>query len=99
MNLCTQCRARPAIWRLEDHLLCVDCHLKFMQAQQIQFEQQARMINFLSDHMESMVGLPGISPRIALPKPIVHTGAMTLNNINVRDSVVGAGEHRRNRTT
>jgi hypothetical protein len=61
-----------------------------MQAQQIQFEQNARFLNFLAEHMDSSVGLPGFSPRISLPQPIVHTGAMTLNNINVRDSVVGA---------
>jgi hypothetical protein len=63
MNLCTQCLTRPPIWKLEDHLLCVDCHLKFMQAQRIQFEQNARRLNFLADHMDSTIGLPGFSPK------------------------------------
>lgn len=90
MALCTQCGTRPPIWRLENHLLCLDCYSKLMQAQAIQFEQNARLINFCVDHMESVVGLPGLSPRIAMPKPIVHTGDMTLNNIDVRDSVLGA---------
>jgi len=90
MNLCTQCRARPPIWSLGDHFLCVDCYLKLMQAQQIQADQSAPMINFLIDQMDSRVGLPGFSPKIAMPQPIVHAGDMTLNNISIRDSVVGA---------
>lgn len=39
--------------------------------------------------MEAMVGLPGILPRYPERPRIVHTGAMTLNNIQVSNSQIG----------
>jgi hypothetical protein len=40
--------------------------------------------------MEATVGMQGLLPRIAIPRPAsVQTGPVTLNNIHVNESVVG----------
>jgi len=50
----------------------------------------ARFINFLMDTMDSLVGVHGVTPRIELDaRPIVHTGEMKLNNIQVSGSTIG----------
>lgn len=55
----------------------------------IQQDEHARTMNFLLGQMEAQVGLSGLFPRIEIPEQITHSGPMTLNNINVKDSVVG----------
>lgn len=69
--------------------LCIDCQLKMEQINARQSEEQERMINFLSDHMASMAGMPPMGPRFPERKSIIHTGGAILNNINIRDSQIG----------
>jgi hypothetical protein len=55
--------------------------------------QNMEIINYLTAQMESMVGLPGCLPRFNIPKPpavIQQKGSITLNNINIEKSVIGA---------
>jgi hypothetical protein len=54
-----------------------------------QQEMNERIINYPTDQMESIVGLPGISPRFPERRAIIHTGGVTLNNIRVSHSEVG----------
>jgi hypothetical protein len=69
-------------------LLCIDCQLKMEQIKARQNEESERMINYLSDQMASMVGMPPMGPRFPERK-IIHTEGTILNNINIRDSQIG----------
>ena len=78
------------MYNVEGHLLCLHCSATWQRMLREQMADQIRMVNYITAEMEAIVGLPGTMPRIELPAPpVVHTGAMTLNNIHVNDSVVG----------
>jgi len=69
--------------------LCLDCYFKFSQITQQQLENNERMINFASDQVAEVVGLPPMGPRFPpRPRP-VYVGGIKLNNISVSNSVVG----------
>ena len=73
----------------QDVPLCLDCYFKFSQIQQQQLENNERMVNFASDEMSAVVGLPPIGPRFPpRPSPVIVAGTK-LNNISVNNSVVG----------
>lgn len=87
---CYQC-ATPAMYEIgEQNIpLCLDCYFKLAQIQQQQVENNERMINFASDEMSAVVGLPPIGPRFPTrPRPVIVAGTK-LNNITVNNSVVG----------
>lgn len=87
---CFQC-STPAMYRVGRHdiPLCLDCYFKIAQIQQQQVENNERLINFASDEMDSIVGLPPMGPRFPpRPRPVIVSGAK-LNNISVSNSVVG----------
>lgn len=70
--------------------LCLDCYIRFQNAIDQQLEDHERNINFLTAQMESVVGFPGILPRYPeRQRRVIHTGALTLNNIHVSNSNVG----------
>ncbi|MGA2171523.1 MAG: hypothetical protein ABSG82_00735 [Sedimentisphaerales bacterium] len=90
---CSQCGKSPAIYQIADHLLCLDCAYKAEQINEIKLTQCMRDINWLMGQMEVATGLPGLcGPRYELPKPppILNSGNLTFNNINVEKSVIGA---------
>ncbi len=87
---CYQCNT-PAMYRVGDRQipLCLDCNLKFSQIQQQQIENNERMMNYLSDEMSAIVGLPPIGARFpSRPQPVI-LGGVKLHNISVNNSVVG----------
>jgi len=88
---CCQC-GRLAFYLVGEEAnipLCLDCYFKFSQIQERQTEGLERMINFYSDQMSAAVGLPPMGPRFPpRPQPIVLAGAK-LQNINIKNSVVG----------
>jgi hypothetical protein len=87
---CYQCNT-PAMYQVgEQNIpLCLDCYFKFTQIQQQQTENSERMMNYLSDEMSVIVGLPPMGPRFPpRPRPAVVAGAK-LHNISVSNSVVG----------
>lgn len=87
---CYQCN-RAAMYQVgEQNIpLCLDCYFKFSQIQQQQIENNERMINYASDEMASIVGLPPMGPRFPpRPQAVVVAGAKLLN-IHVNNSVVG----------
>lgn len=70
--------------------LCLDCYIRFQNVIDQQLEDHERHINFLTAQMESVVGFPGILPRYPERRGrVIHTGALTLNNIHVSNSNVG----------
>ena len=89
MPSCSQC-GKPAIVSVGNNPLCVDCYLKFQQAIQIQNTMLVQEMNYLTDMMETTVGLYGILPRYKVPQPMVHQGPLTFHNIKVDQSVVGS---------
>lgn len=87
---CYQCPS-PAMYRVGDSSipLCLDCYFKFAQIQQQELENNERMINFASDQISAVVGLPPMGLRFpARPRPVIVAGTK-LNNISVNNSVVG----------
>ena len=90
---CNQC-GKPAIVKIGEHPLCVDCYLKLRQADQFQLDALTRDLNFLMDQMEMTTGLYGFLPRYQVPRPPIQATVvnqpMTFNNINVDRSVVGS---------
>lgn len=68
--------------------LCLDCNLKLTQINAIQTDQMQRELNYLTDEMESIVGLPGTLPKYPERQAVQVHGA-TFNNIQIKDSAVG----------
>ena len=68
--------------------LCIDCQLKMEQIKVRQNEESERMINFLSDQMSSLAGMPPMGPRFP-ERQIIHTEGTILNNINIHNSQIG----------
>jgi hypothetical protein len=90
---CSQC-GRPAVVRISEKegtiYLCLDCNLKFEQAQSLEFDRLARQYNLVADEADMMLGMPRVGARYALPqRPVFHVGDFTLNNINIDRSTIG----------
>lgn len=89
MAKCSQC-GNNAMYEVEGHLLCLQCAKVWQDMLRGQIEDQVRALNFLHEEMEMITGMPGVLPRYELPKPpTINTRRITLNNIQVSDSVVG----------
>lgn len=87
---CYQCD-KPAMYQIGDHKipLCLDCYFKLSQINQRELENNERMLNYLSDEMDSLVGIGPIGPRFPpRPQPVQISG-VEMNNISVSNSVVG----------
>ena len=70
--------------------LCLDCNLKFQQAQDMQMRRHAEYMNFLAGQIEMSLGMHGFIPRYHVQQPIIHQGEYKLNNININNSIVGS---------
>jgi hypothetical protein len=86
---CYQC-SNPAMFEVGQQSipLCLDCNLKLAQINQIQNDALERQVNFLSDEMDDIVGLPRTGARFPERKAVT-LGNVTLHNINVHNSTVG----------
>lgn len=69
--------------------LCLDCYVKWFNVQVQQQDMLERQMERALDDMEMVSGVS--LPRRKLPerRAIIHTGGVTLNNINVSNSQVG----------
>ena len=86
---CSQCNT-PAVWDIKGTYLCVNCYLKFQEANYLQYIQLASTCNELLDHMDDIAGLPRTGGRFQIPTPTtINAGRTTYNNIRVNDSIVG----------
>ena len=89
MEVCDQC-GKPAIVQYGNRLLCVDCNLKFQQAEQLRHNRRASEINSLYAEMEMVADLPpGVLLRMPTLQPPVQGDTMTFNNIRVDRSTIG----------
>jgi hypothetical protein len=86
---CSNC-GKPALYRIGNVYLCVECNLKHEQALLLDFQRNAALLNYLRAQMDSVTGLSGLSPMIRIPQPIVQQRPITFNNINVDNSIVGS---------
>lgn len=87
---CYQCN-NPPMWLVTDKQipLCLSCYSIYSQIHQKELENNERMINYASDQMACIAGIPPIGPRFPpRPQPVTISG-VELNNINVSNSVVG----------
>lgn len=69
--------------------LCLDCYIRWQNAQLREQEMLERELNYLSAEMESISGIPGTLPRYPERQTVIHTGGVTLNNIHVSNSEIG----------
>jgi hypothetical protein len=92
---CSQC-GKPAIGQVGDQPLCVECYTKLQNAHVA--EQNVRvqairhamaMMNYAERQMYSVVGLGHLSRPVEIPT-MPSSGTITLNNIKLDNSVVGA---------
>ena len=67
----------------------LDCYIRWQNIHIRRQETLAREVNFLTEQMESIVGLQGILPKYPEPQAVIHTGGVTMNNINVSNSKIG----------
>lgn len=87
---CSQCD-RDAMYEVKGHLLCLE-HFTMMSnnLRQSQIQGMA-MINYFSDNIDSIFGLPPRGPRISLPpQTVVNNNPTTNNNIKVDRSFVSS---------
>ena len=91
---CSQC-GRKAFFSIKGSdgvlYLCLDCNLKWEQAESLEFERLRRLYNKAAESLELGFGLPGFRiPRIAPPRSqFIQLGDLTLNNIKVDRSTIG----------
>jgi len=92
---CANC-GKTAIFRVtnaegqEAFGLCLDCNLKYEQAQSLEFDRLARQYNMVADQADMVVGLPVSGARYAPPqRPVFHVGDVTMSNINIDRSTIG----------
>jgi len=71
--------------------LCLDCNAKVQEVLDRQMENQERMLNYLTDEMDAMIGLPGLGPRFPPrpPRAVIRSGNITMHNINIDRSNIG----------
>ena len=84
---CGQC-GKQAVIAVGDASLCVDCHYKLSVARTLEVRMQVMHLNYASELMDHMTGLPPASPKMQVPE--IPKGPIILNNIKIDNSVVGA---------
>jgi len=91
MSKCSQCK-NQAVWVVNNSPLCVECYSKFIQSWQSQMNIYMQDINYLTESIESTVGLYGMLPRYRIHQPIhYHNQASQIyNTINVDNSIIGS---------
>jgi hypothetical protein len=93
---CGQC-GRPAIGAVGGVPVCVECYTRLQNAHTAEMHARMQMIrhnmammNYATAQMDSIVGLPGLTPRVQIPS-MPATGPVTAtNHIKIDNSVVGA---------
>jgi len=93
MRRCQQC-GRPAVVRVSDKdgqlHLCIDCVLQLEHAEAMEFQRTAQQFNLAAAAFEAAAGLPGLVPRMPIPPVhIAPISSISINNINVDNSVIG----------
>ena len=89
MAKCSQCD-KPAVVAYGDIPLCVEHHLKMQQATYLQISMVAAHLNFLQDEMSAGTGFLVPPSYMNIPPPPFIGDSLTLNNISVADSTIGA---------
>jgi hypothetical protein len=84
---CGQC-GKPSVVQTQGQGLCVDCWHKFEVARTMAFRLSAIGVNFASEQMDFVTGLPPLGPRMQVPD--IPKGPPILNNIKVANSVVAS---------
>ena len=86
---CSQC-SKQAIIQYDFGLLCVDCNLKYQQANDIVLNNLYNQTNFLMDEMDAMAGVRLGGGRYPIRKPpVIHGGDVNIKSTILNNSVVG----------
>jgi len=86
---CSQC-GKPAVINFGGHDLCVDHWLKLQQANYLQSSLVAAQFNLTAEQLDRATGGIVRTSRIELPRVPFIGDTLTLNNINISGSNVGA---------
>jgi hypothetical protein len=89
---CGQC-GRQALYSVQGAFLCVYCYGKFSEIQQAKINQLMALSNYFQQDADYLVGLADEPPRfqpLTVPSLIRRTSNMTLNNISIQNSTIGA---------
>lgn len=89
MLKCSQCD-KPAIVKYGDLDLCVEHYLKMQQAAYLQLSMLAANLNVVRSEIEAGTGGLVALPRMEIPPPPFIGDSLTLHNINVSGSTIGA---------
>jgi len=91
LGKCSQCN-KPAVFKYNDGSeLCVEHHLMMQKAESLRLSMMASYVNALRDDIEAGTGIPpGCLARMKIPNITFNGDTLTLNNINVSGSTIGA---------
>ena len=90
MALCSQC-GNQAIVEIKNIPLCLNCYEKLQQVMQIEHNRHIQEINYLTDLMEEILGMPGYFSKYEIPQPtILYQAPVTFHNIKVDQSIIGS---------
>ncbi len=84
---CGQC-GKPAVAQVSGVPICIDHYTAFLTAQTTLLRHQMAMINYTEQQMASMSGMPWSANQINIPS--LPSAPITLNNIRLENSSVGA---------
>lgn len=86
--LCLQCGRPAAVGYSDGRNFCLDCNLKFQQAQEMIIYRLEREHNRIMDQADMITGIPSVGGRYPERRPPV-TMANTFNTIRIDGSNVG----------
>ena len=86
---CCQCD-KQAVLQYDFGPLCVDCNLKFTQAQDIRNQNLERKINYLKDQMDYVMGVKTFDRFPERKPPVIQNAPITMNNTIFDRSIVGS---------
>ena len=87
---CSQCD-KPALYAVGEPEvpLCLACYHTHSQIVQAELATMERHLNYLSDEMAMIAGLPPAGPRYPERRVVQMTGGVTFNNIRMDRSTIG----------
>ncbi len=87
---CSQCQ-NLAMYKVGEWPLCLHCYSKLQQTQSSQNESLERMLNYLHDQMDNVVGFSTGAPRFPERRPpVIQNAPVTINTMHIDRSIVGS---------
>lgn len=88
--LCSQCGQRGAVYTIGTEPVCIPCEHTFQQSRYMQFAQNAAMLNFAAQEMDSVLGFGPPTPTVQIPRAPVPPLYFNNQTVTVTGGTVGA---------